>query len=304
MVLLEPFEQPRHCLTPNQRTVAFHSMMLDAGRHSQWLLCRAAAVSSLVCGAALAACSDSVGATDDSYDIAFDFSTDYQGWVPGFVDYPVGKEAEWAIGSSLAPLPAPLDPTRKGILLTGANHSDDLFMYISREGPGVSPNASYVVRYRVTVATNAPRNCAGIGGAPGESVVLKVGATPVEPARIVEFFVEHGFAPEIARGKTQNDEMPFDTPLFVAHDHFPVAGKRDRLDVKGRLFANLADDGIGERFAGFDGAARQRVEIERGIARAAHDQHVVAADDRGAYRQKRTLRIGSLVGHAIYRFIN
>ena len=161
-------------------------MMLDAGRHSQWLLCRAAAVSSLVCAAALAACSDSVGATDDSYDIAFDFSTDYQGWVPGFVDYPVGKEAEWAIGSSLAPLPAPLDPTRKGILLTGANHSDDLFMYISREGPGVSPNASYVVRYRVTVATNAPRNCAGIGGAPGESVVLKVGATPVEPARIVD----------------------------------------------------------------------------------------------------------------------
>jgi hypothetical protein len=98
----------------------------------------------------------------------------------------VGKEAEWAIGSSLAPLPAPLDPTRNGILLTGANHSDDLFMYITREGPELAPNASYAVRYHVTVATNAPKNCAGIGGAPGESVVLKVGATPVEPARIVD----------------------------------------------------------------------------------------------------------------------
>jgi len=143
-------------------------------------------LASLVFTAALAGCSDSVGASDDRYAVIFDFSNDYQGWVPGFVDYPVGKESEWAIGSSLAPLPAPLDPARKGILLTGSNHSDDLFMYITREGPTLAPNAAYVVRYRVTVATNAPKNCAGIGGAPGESVVLKVGATPAEPARIID----------------------------------------------------------------------------------------------------------------------
>jgi hypothetical protein len=143
-------------------------------------------LASLVSTAALAGCSDSVGASDDRYAVIFDFSNDYQGWVPGFVDYPVGKESEWAIGSSLAPLPAPLDPARKGILLTGSNHSDDLFMYITREGPTLAPNASYVVRYRVTVATNAPKNCAGIGGAPGESVVLKVGATPAEPARTID----------------------------------------------------------------------------------------------------------------------
>ena len=143
-------------------------------------------LASLVSAAALVGCSDSVGASDDRYAVIFDFSNDYQGWVPGFVDYPVGKESDWAIGSSLAPLPAPLDPARKGILLTGSNHSDDLFMYIAREGPTLAPNASYVVRYRVTVATNAPRGCAGIGGAPGESVVLKVGATPAEPARIID----------------------------------------------------------------------------------------------------------------------
>ena len=160
-------------------------MMPDAGDHRRRLW-RAATLASLVSAGALAGCGDSVGARDDSFDVSFDFSNDYQGWVPGFVDYPVGKEAEWAIGSSLAPLPVPLDPARKGILLTGANHSDDLFMYITRDGPGLAPNASYVVRYRVTVATNAPSGCAGIGGAPGESVVLKVGATPTEPARIVD----------------------------------------------------------------------------------------------------------------------
>ena len=136
--------------------------------------------------AALIGCGDSVGTSDDSFDLEFDFATDYQGWSPSFADYPVGKENEWAIGSSLAPLPAPLDPARKGILLTGANHSDDLFMYITREGPRLTPNASYAVRFRVTVATNAPKDCVGLGGAPGESVVLKVGATPIEPARTVD----------------------------------------------------------------------------------------------------------------------
>src|SRR5690349_18973319 len=111
---------------------------------------------------AAAACGDSAGVGDDSYDITFDFSNSYQGWVAGFSDYPVGKETEWGIGSSLAPLPAPLDPSRRGILLTGQNHSDDLFMYVTREGAPLAPNAQYTVRFRVTLATNAPKNCVGI----------------------------------------------------------------------------------------------------------------------------------------------
>ena len=135
---------------------------------------------------ALIACGDSTGVADDTFDIEFDFANDYQGWVAGFADYPVGKETEWAIGSSLAPLPAPLDASRKGIRLSGDNHSDDLFMYISRGITALAPNKEYALRFRVTLATNAPRNCVGIGGAPGESVVLKVGGTTVEPSRSVD----------------------------------------------------------------------------------------------------------------------
>jgi hypothetical protein len=136
--------------------------------------------------AALLACGDSTGVADDTYDAEFDFSNDYQGWVAAFADYPVGKEAEWGIGASLAPLPAPLDGSRKGIRLVGTNYSDDLFMYMSRGITGLTPNKEYALRFRVTLATNAPKNCVGVGGAPGESVVLKVGATSVEPARIVD----------------------------------------------------------------------------------------------------------------------
>lgn len=135
---------------------------------------------------AFVACGDSTGVTDDTFDIEFDFSSDYQGWVAGFSDYPVGKEMEWAIGSSLAALPAPLDVSRKAIRLTGENHSDDLFMYISRGITALAPNKAYAVRFRVTIATDAPRNCVGVGGAPGESVVLKVGGTTVEPGRVVD----------------------------------------------------------------------------------------------------------------------
>lgn len=136
--------------------------------------------------AALGACSDSAGLADDNYELEFDFSKGAQGWVAGFSDYPVGKEAEWAIGSSLAPLPAPLDASRSAILLTGVNHSDDLFMYVTREVAGLTPNGRYATRFRVTVASNAPRNCVGVGGAPGESVALKVGAAAVQPARIID----------------------------------------------------------------------------------------------------------------------
>ena len=145
-----------------------------------------AATSAMVAMATLSACGDSVGVADDNYDIEFDFSNGQQEWVAGFSDYPVGKEAEWGISSSLAPLPPPLNTSRKGILLTGVNHSDDLFMYITREIPGLLANRTYVARFLVTIATNAPRDCIGAGGAPGESVVLKVGGTSAPPQRTVD----------------------------------------------------------------------------------------------------------------------
>lgn len=145
-----------------------------------------AAVLAILLVVVVGACGDSTGVEDDNYEIEFDFSNGQQEWVAGFVDYPVGKEAEWAISSSLAPLPSPLNTSRKGILLTGENHSDDLFMYITREIGGLVPNRAYSARFLVTLATNAPRNCVGIGGAPGESVVLKVGGTSFAPQRVVD----------------------------------------------------------------------------------------------------------------------
>jgi hypothetical protein len=136
---------------------------------------------------ALTACSDAMSAEAYSnIELQYDFATGLQGWEPGFADYPVGSESEWGISSGVASLPVPLDGNRKAILLTGANHSDDLFMYITRGLTDLVPNGRYAVRFRVSMATDAPRGCATTAGSPGESVVLKVGVTAAAPQRIVD----------------------------------------------------------------------------------------------------------------------
>ena len=65
--------------------------------------------------------------------------------------------------------------------MSGSNHSDDLFMYIKRQIVGLSPGAQYVLDVSVTLDTNAPATCGGIGGSPGESVFVKIGSVPFEP---------------------------------------------------------------------------------------------------------------------------
>jgi hypothetical protein len=73
--------------------------------------------------------------------------------------------------------------------LAASNRSDDTFQYMCRllrEQADLVPNTPYVIDFRIEAASNAPSNCAGIGGAPGESVWLKVGATTIEPVPIHE----------------------------------------------------------------------------------------------------------------------
>lgn len=112
--------------------------------------------------------------------LEFDFATDVQGWVAGFADYPSGSESFYELASGFRNLPAPLDG-RGGFFLSGNNHSDDLFMYLKRRVSGLEPGAEYNVTLSVEFATDAPASCGGVGGAPGESVCAKAGASGVEP---------------------------------------------------------------------------------------------------------------------------
>jgi hypothetical protein len=92
---------------------------------------------------------------------------------------------------------------QRGYLLYGRNVSDDLFMYIRRQlnaDDGIVPSQAYRLSYRVTLLSDGPTGCMGIGGAPGEGVVLKLGAggamyastdgervrLPAAPVRVVD----------------------------------------------------------------------------------------------------------------------
>jgi hypothetical protein len=124
----------------------------------------------------------------------FTFAEDLDGWTVGFADYPAGtSDAEqqaidefYELDGGHARLPQPLDTADGAVLLTGNNHSDDLFMFLKRRVSGLAPDTTYQLELRVVFATDVPRGCAGIGGSPGESVFVKGGASDIEPLRVVD----------------------------------------------------------------------------------------------------------------------
>ena len=115
---------------------------------------------------------------------AFDFSHGTHGFVAGFADYPPAHEADYDLASGHRALPAPLGGS--GLHIAGDNHSDDLFMYFKGIVEGLTPGTGYRAVVAVEIATNVPMGCAGIGGAPGESVWVKAGVSGEEPMAVME----------------------------------------------------------------------------------------------------------------------
>lgn len=118
--------------------------------------------------------------------LTFEFNTGTHGWTGDFADYPITDSVFYELQFAHAPLPAPLNTDVKALKLSGNNHSDDLFMFIKRKVTGLMPYTTYDIIFDIDVASNAPTNAVGVGGAPGESVVIKVGATAKEPKKVVQ----------------------------------------------------------------------------------------------------------------------
>ncbi|MFC4209751.1 hypothetical protein ACFOWA_01075 [Pedobacter lithocola] len=139
---------------------------------------------------AFGGCKKSDNDSDLSLVIANDnFNDGTNGWTVDFVDYPIGKEEAWEIKSSVLSLPSPLDTLKKGYMLSGINHSDDLYMFIKKKVKGLRPNYTFTVKLDIELASNARSNTAGVGGAEGENVYIKAGVTAIEPAKVID---EHG----------------------------------------------------------------------------------------------------------------
>jgi hypothetical protein len=113
----------------------------------------------------------------------FRFCADSGGWVGGFADLPAAERDSDLYGLSFRRAKVPHARVH-GLRLAGDNRSDDLFMYVKRQITGLAPHAVYRIQLRFTLYTNAGEGCAGIGGAPGESVYVKAGGVAVEPDAI------------------------------------------------------------------------------------------------------------------------
>ena len=120
----------------------------------------------------------------DALTFSFGFHRGAQGFVADFADYPPVANEGYELTSDFRPLPSPLEP-RSALFISGVNHSDDLFMFFKGRIGGLVPGAPYAVAVSVEIATDTRTGCFGIGGAPGESVFIKAGASAVEPLPVL-----------------------------------------------------------------------------------------------------------------------
>ena len=134
----------------------------------------------LLTGAFSGGCSGHPTEPTDGLTFSFDFSRGPQGFVAGFADYPPGHADACELTSDYRALPPPPE-SQLALFISGVNRSDDLFMFFKGPVGGLSPGARYGVTVSVEIVSDTPAGCVGVGGAPGESVWIKAGATAVEP---------------------------------------------------------------------------------------------------------------------------
>jgi hypothetical protein len=116
-----------------------------------------------------------------------DFNGGSKGWLAGFTDYTL-RTGDLRMLAELRPMPQEIDTAQSGFYVQGMNRSDDLFMFLKKHvasDDGIEPNQTYLVSFDIRMASNAPSGCSGVGGAPGESVYLKAGASADEPLAVL-----------------------------------------------------------------------------------------------------------------------
>jgi len=118
--------------------------------------------------------------------IDHNFNTSTAEWIGGFADYPEGVEEDWKLSVTHSYLPSPLDTTKKGVRISGSNHSDDLFMYLTKKVNMQRPDQLYKGTFEVQFATNAAEESVGVGGSPAHSVYMGIGLASIEPKKVLD----------------------------------------------------------------------------------------------------------------------
>lgn len=129
------------------------------------------------------------------------FTSGTDNWLGDFADYPNDPIMlpQYQLQYSHSNLPTPLNISDGALRQSGMNRSDDLFMFIKKKVTGLTPGKTYNVDIKVDFATNAASNQFGVGGPPGEAVILKAGAVSVEPTKLL-IIPENWFRMNIDKG--------------------------------------------------------------------------------------------------------
>jgi hypothetical protein len=117
---------------------------------------------------------------------SFDFRNGSLGWEAGFSDYPPATDngGFYQLKAEIRSLPPELGVSGTGFYIQGNDHADDLFMFLKRRlnsADGIVAGQTYQITFTLVFASSAQSGCVGAGGAPGEAVWLKAGASPAEP---------------------------------------------------------------------------------------------------------------------------
>jgi hypothetical protein len=115
----------------------------------------------------------------------FTFEEGIEDWEGAVVDYSVDQEEQIGFTFERRALPRELGKGQ-ALFVSGNNPSSSVFMYFTRPVSGLLPGTAYDVGFEVSFGSEAGSGCFGPGGAPGESVYLKVGAVNVAPARVMD----------------------------------------------------------------------------------------------------------------------
>lgn len=137
----------------------------------------------------------------DQHSFTDNFTSGTDGWAGDFTDYPNDPLSlpEYQLVFTHTTLPLPLNTADGALMQSGINRSDDLFMFIKKKIAGLLPGKNYSVDVKVDFATNAASNMVGVGGPPGEGVIIKAGAVSVEPIKVLNT-AENWFRLNIDKG--------------------------------------------------------------------------------------------------------
>ena len=121
---------------------------------------------------------------EDATRLEFDSAQSEHGFVAGFADYPQdGESSLYQLTNSWQAGPTNLGEA-SALFISGVNRGDDLFMFWKKRIAGLPPNISLMLTMELQLASKYAEGMFGVGGAPGEGVMVKAGAVPFEPQAV------------------------------------------------------------------------------------------------------------------------